>query len=101
MSMAVLTILQFIGIFAAYLTMTLFLPAILFHKRVQHYEFSLRFMIYFLWGNFYMMNVVFILQLLHICNRFTLILVTFVLFLLIYFSERGRNMGESTVECDS
>ncbi len=95
MSMAVLTILQFIGIFAAYLTMTLFLPAILFHKRVQHYEFSLRFMIYFLWGNFYMMNVVFILQLLHICNRFTLILVTFALFLLFYFSERGRNMGDA------
>lgn len=94
MSMAELTVLQFIGIFASYLTMTLFLPALLFHRKTSKYEFSVRFMIYFLWGNFYMMNVVFLLQLLHICNRATLILVTFLIAVLLFFHDRGIRLDE-------
>ena len=78
MSMTTLTILQTIGIFAAYTCMSVLIPALILYKRVAKYRTIMRFMIYVTVGNFYMMNLVFLLQLLHISNRITLILFTLI-----------------------
>ena len=76
MSMQTLTILQFIGVLAAYLGMTVFLPAFVFYRKVSEERFCVRFLIYLVIGNVYLMNLVLVLQLLHISNRFTLCLGT-------------------------
>ncbi len=76
MSMEVLTILQTVGILAAYLVMTFFLPGILLYRKIQKLRFCERFITYQMVGNFYMMNLVSVLELLHISNRVTLILFT-------------------------
>lgn len=76
MSMQTLTILQFIGILTAYLGMTVLLPAFVFYRRVSEERFCVRFMIYLVIGNVYLMNLVLILQLLHISYRVTLLLGT-------------------------
>lgn len=85
MSMKLLTVLQFLKIFGAYSVMTLLLPALLFYSRIRSQKFSVRFMVYQMAGNFYMMNLVFLLQLLHISNSFTLWLFTLGPFLAAYF----------------
>ncbi len=84
MSMKLLTVLQFIKIFGAYSVMTLLLPALLFYSRIRNQKFSVRFMAYQMAGNFYMMNLVFLLQLLHISNPVTLWLFTLGPFLAAY-----------------
>ena len=78
MSMSTLTILQIIQMFAAYTIMTVLLPAAIFHKKLAGIKLTVRFMIYITIGNFYIMNLVFLLQLLHISNRYTLLLFTLV-----------------------
>ena len=76
MSMEVLTIIQVIFILAAYLVMTFVLPAMLLYRKIRKLRFCERFMTYQMVGNFYMMNLVSVLELLHISNRVTLILFT-------------------------
>lgn len=76
MSMEVLTILQVIWSLASYLVMTLVLPALLLYRKIKHLRFCERFIAYQMVGNFYMMNLVSVLELLHISNRVTLILLT-------------------------
>ena len=76
MSMQMLTILQFIAVLAAYLGMTVLLPAFVFYRKVSGERFCVRFMIYLVIGNVYLMNMVMLLQLLRISNRFTLALGT-------------------------
>lgn len=76
MSMQTLTILQFMGTLAAYLGMTVLLPAFVFYRKVSGERFCVRFMIYLVIGNVYLMNMVMVLQLLHISNWFTLVLGT-------------------------
>lgn len=78
MSMTVVTILQLITVSVIYCGMTVFLPALVFHKKMEGERLCVRFLAYLLMGNFYLMNLVFVLQLLHISNRFTLILFTVV-----------------------
>lgn len=82
MSMKMLTIYQTIEIFAAYAFVTVLLPCLIFRKKVQHQRLSVRFMIYLVIGNFYIINLVFLLQLLHVSNRWTLLVFTFVPLLL-------------------
>ena len=74
--MEVLTIIQVIFILTAYLVMTFVLPAMLLHRKIGKLRFCERFMTYQMVGNFYMMNLVSVLELLHISNRGTLILFT-------------------------
>ena len=62
MSMEALTVLQCIGILAAYLTMTFVLPAILLYRKIQKLRFCERFIAYQMTGNFYMMNLVSVLR---------------------------------------
>lgn len=78
MSMKMLSAVQLIEIFSAYSFVTLLLPFLVLHKKVENQRLSVKFMIYFITGNFYVMNLVFVLQLLHISNRWTLILFTLI-----------------------
>lgn len=78
MSMEVLTILQTIGCLMAYLVVTFLFPAALLHRKLHKLRFCERFIAYQMVGNFYMMNLVSVLELLHISNRVTLILFTIV-----------------------
>lgn len=73
MSMKMLTIFQLIEIFAVYGCMTIFVPAVIFHKLVEKQRLAVRLLIYIVIGNFYMMNLVFFLQLIHISYRITII----------------------------
>ena len=80
MSMKLLTILQFAAVFSAYTLISVILPAFVFGRKLKEKKpmLSERFLVYFTVGNFYAMNLVFILQLLHISNWFTLTLGTLV-----------------------
>lgn len=78
MSMRLYTILQFTEILSVYMIMTVLLPAFVLYDRIRERRFAQKFFICLLSGNFYIMNLVFILQLLHISNRFTLITGTFI-----------------------
>lgn len=80
MSMTMLTVLQFTGVLAAYLSTTLLLPWILLRRRLGGLRMSVKLMTYFMAGHFYIMNLVFLLQLLHISYRWTLIVGTFLPF---------------------
>lgn len=76
MSMQILTILQFFSAFGAYFFLTMLLPALIFHRKFREERIVVRFFFYLIIGNFFFINLVFLLQLLHISNRFTLIACT-------------------------
>ncbi|MCI8718887.1 MAG: amino acid ABC transporter permease [Lachnospiraceae bacterium] len=76
MSMKMLTILQFISVFAAYTFLTVLLPAMVFHSRFRKERAVVRLFLYLAIGNFFYVNLVYLLQILHISNRFTLIVGT-------------------------
>ena len=61
MSMYLLTILQFIGISAAYMAVVLFLPWLFLHKKMTRFSIPERIMGYFLAGNFYIIYLVFLI----------------------------------------
>lgn len=71
MPMGVLTVFQFLETMLVYLFVTLAIPCAVFGKKVSHYRYAKRIMFYFITGNFYVTNLVFALQLLHISNFFT------------------------------
>lgn len=76
-----LTIFQITGVTAAYLGVTLVLPWLLLRGKLSSLRLPARFMAYFMAGNFFCMNLVFLLQLLRISNRATLIIGTLLPFL--------------------
>lgn len=78
MSMETLNVIQFIQLFIGYLGFTAGLPALVFYRKVKRFPASVRFLIYFTIGNFYVINLVQVLELLHISYRITLSLFTFV-----------------------
>lgn len=78
MSMTLVTLIQLIAVSVIYFGMTVLLPALILRGRLRGERLCVRFLAYFLTGNFYLMNLVFALQLLHISNRVTLILFTVV-----------------------
>ncbi len=80
MSMEVFTVLRFLESLFAYLVITFFMPAMLLYPKIKKMRFSVRFMTYQITGNFFVMNLVYLLQLLRISNRFTLTVFTLVLF---------------------
>ena len=79
MSMVMLTILQLAGAFASYLFVTIALPAFVFGNKLKGHRTVERVMFYFMVGNFCVMNLVFLLELLKISYPATLILGTFLL----------------------
>jgi hypothetical protein len=72
MLMSTLVILRFTGIFAAYTGITVLLPEIMFRRILKGRRLSEQFLMSYTFGNFYIINIVFALQLLHISNFFTL-----------------------------
>lgn len=74
MSMRVLSVVQFVEMFVAYSVVTLLIPCILLNEKLKDFSFSERITGYFLAGNFYCINLVFLLEFLHISCRITLIL---------------------------
>lgn len=91
MSMKMLTALQLLEISGLYAVLTLLLPAILLYRKISSMRFSVRFMIYQTVGNFYIITLVLILQLLHISNWFTLSGVTALSFLAVYIRLYKNN----------
>ncbi len=78
MSMTVITIFQLLGLFASYLIITVLLPHFVVGKSVRFKNNYERFMLYTMLGNFYVINLVYVLELLHISCMFTLLLFTIV-----------------------
>lgn len=78
MSMKLYMILKFIEIFCAYIGMTTILPFFVLRTRLRKQRMTEKILMSFLVGNFYLMNLVFVLQLLHISNRWTLIFGTWI-----------------------
>ena len=70
--MTTLVILRFLGIFAAYMGVTLALPALMFRRILRGRSLAEQFLMCYTFGNFYIINIVFLLQLLHISNFLTL-----------------------------
>ena len=83
MLMSTLVILRFIGIFAAYTGITVLLPEIMFRRILKGRRLSEQFLMSYTFGNFYIINIVFAVQLLHISNFFTLTFLTIFLSILI------------------
>lgn len=83
MSMTTLVILRFLGIFAVYTGVTLALPALMFRRILRGRSLAEQFLMCYTFGNFYIINIVFLLQLLHISNFFTLAGLTAVLSIVI------------------
>ena len=52
MSMETLNVIQFIELLIGFLGFTVGLPALVFYKKVKHFQASVRFLIYFVIGNF-------------------------------------------------
>ena len=78
MSMGVITALQILGMFAAYSVISLLLPHIVVGKTLKFKNGYERFVLYTMFGNFYVINMVYLLELLHISYTVTLILLTVV-----------------------
>lgn len=76
MSMEVTTGFQLAGIVLAYLLVTVLLPHLVLGKSIKFRDRYERFMIYLVCGNFYVINLVFLLELMHISHPVTLILFT-------------------------
>lgn len=88
--MASLTVIQIIQIFAIYLGIVILLPVLSFGNKLQRFSFPLRMMMYFAIGNFFIINLVLYLQLLHISYRPTLILGTVLFYG--YFMTKNRKL---------
>lgn len=84
MSMTTLITLRFVSIFAAYTGLTVLLPAIMFRRILAGRRLSEQFLMCYTFGNFYIINIVFAVQLLHISGFWTLVLFTAVPGLLIW-----------------
>ena len=78
MPMETLNVIQFAQLLIGYIGFTVGLPALVFYRKVKRFPAAVRFLIYFTIGNFYVINLVQILELLHISYRITLYLFTFI-----------------------
>lgn len=91
MSMNTLTIIQILGVLAAYTLIALLLPWLALRNVFGKFTISERIMGYFLTGNFYVIYLVFLMEFLHISGRMTLTTGTIVPFLIIlYRKHRGH-----------
>lgn len=98
MSMTTLVILQFAGIFAAYTGLTVLLPTVMFRRILRGRRLSEQFLMCYTFGNFYIINIVFAVQLLHISNFWTLVLLTVVLSVLIWSRVNRISLRKLIVE---
>ena len=91
MSMVQLTIIQCLFAFFAYTGLTVALPAVVLYPKVAHCRAVTRFFVYFSAGNFYLMNLVYLLELLHISYWWTLVIGTVLPAFIMYV--RFRNIA--------
>lgn len=84
MSMTTHILLQFTGISIAYMCIMLLLPGVMFRRILRGRRVAEQFLFCYTFGNFYIINIVFVLQLLHISNWLTLVLLTTILSVLIW-----------------
>ena len=95
MSMQILTVEQLLEVFfvtGIYCVMTMVLPAVLLNSITGHMRFPAQFMIYQTVSSFYIILMVMLLQILHICSQLTLAIATalpFVIFLAVRFHRKG------------
>ena len=94
MSMTTLITLRFVGIFAAYTGLTVLLPAIMFRRILAGRRLSEQFLMCYTFGNFYIINIVFAVQLLHISGFWTLVLFTAVPGILIWSKVNRVSLRE-------
>lgn len=90
MSMMALTILQILWVSLAYLSATLLLPWIIWHRKLAFLRPGAQFFAYSIIGNFFCIYLVYLLQLFHISNRFTLILGTLAPFGFLAFKHKEQ-----------
>jgi hypothetical protein len=82
---------------ALYTALVVLVPAMVMGKRLSNQTLYERFMIYVVFGNFYIINIVFILQLMHISNRATLLLLYLVPVLFLLIKPHVRRIGRFVV----
>lgn len=76
MSMALISVIQMLELFAAYLCTMIAFPAFVFGKTLHLKNRFEKFMVYSVIGNFYVINLVYFLELCHIAYGWTLLLFT-------------------------
>lgn len=79
MPMELLNAIQFFQLLSLYFFVSILLPALVLYPRVKGFSLPVRFLIYMTVGNFYIINLVQVLELLHCANRVTLVLATVLL----------------------
>ena len=94
MSMTTLITLRFVSIFAAYTGLTVLLPEIMFRRILAGRRLSEQFLMCYTFGNFYIINIVFAVQLLHISGFWTLVLFTAVPGILIWSKVNRVSLRE-------
>ena len=77
MSMESLNFIQFIELFAGFLGFTTLLPGLVFYRKVKRFPAAVRFLIYFIIGNFY---IIYFLRLYYIIVTYIAILYLFLSF---------------------
>ena len=92
--MTTLITLRFVGIFAAYTGLTVLLPEIMFRRILAGRRLSEQFLMCYTFGNFYIINIVFAVQLLHISGFWTLVLFTAVPGILIWSKVNRVSLRE-------
>lgn len=90
--MDVSNIFQSLIIMALYALIVLFMPSIVMKKRLSNQRMYERFIIYVVFGNFYIINIVFILQLIHISNFFTLLVLYLIPILYVLIKPHVRDI---------
>lgn len=76
MSMTFYTTVQLAQLFFAYMCIAIWLPAFVFGKTLKLQNRFEKFLVYTVIGNFYVINLVYMLEIFHISNRFTLTIFT-------------------------
>ena len=95
MSMTMLTVIQATVVFLLYSFMTCALPFLLLNRKWKGMRLVVKLMLSYVFGNFYLINLVFVLQLLHISNRWTLILGTVIPYIAVIVKFKHINVKKS------
>ena len=96
--MTTLITLRFVSIFAAYTGLTVLLPAIMFRRILAGRRLSEQFLMCYTFGNFYIINIVFAVQLLHISGFWALVLFTAVPGILIWSRVNRVSLRELCIK---
>ncbi len=95
--MGVINAFQSILILFLYTFIVVIIPSLILGKRFANRRFAHRFMIYLTVGNTYIINIVFLLQLMKISNKATLILASFGVEIIFYIIINRKKIGTGIV----